>query len=163
MAVATPDRTSSDILVGMGQVTLAEAPARLHAILGSCVAIAVFHPRQKIAALAHVVLAAAMGRGGSPGKYADTAVPHILAAMKAAGAGPAGLVAKIAGGANMFAHRGPLQIGDSNIQAVLAALSAHGIAVSARDVGGNAGRRVILVPASGELIVECAGKPPRVL
>jgi chemotaxis protein CheD len=163
MAAATLECTASEILVGMGQVTLAEAPARLRAILGSCVAVAVFHPRHQLAALAHVVLPAAMGRSGPPGKYADTALPHILAAMKAAGVGPAGLVAKIAGGANMFAHRGPLQIGDGNIQAVLAALSAHGIAVIGRDVGGNAGRRVTLCPASGELVVECAGKPPRVI
>jgi chemotaxis protein CheD len=135
----------------------------LKAILGSCVAVAVYHPSRQVGAMAHVVLPASSGHAASPGKFADTAVPHLIELLRAAGAGPLGLVAKLAGGANMFGHAGPLQIGDKNIEAVLAALAQCGVRPVARDVGGAGGRRVTFFPETGQLSVESVGQPLRSL
>jgi chemotaxis receptor (MCP) glutamine deamidase CheD len=63
----------------------------------------------------------------------------------------------------MFSSGGPLQVGDSNVQAVLRALQAARIAVAAQHVGGNKGRRVHLDAATGALTVEIVGCPASLL
>jgi len=149
--------------VGMGQIAVAEAPALLCSVLGSCVGLALYHPRFKTGAYAHVVLPTASGRGALPGKFADTAVPHMLAELSKAGVPRQGLVAKIAGGACMFGVSGPLQIGDNNIEAVQTLLAKENIQIIAKDVAGQNGRRVTLDCSTGELLVEIAGKTKKIL
>jgi len=149
--------------VGMGQIVAAPSPARLRAVLGSCVGVAIHCPRRRLGVLAHVVLPDSSGRSDSPGKYANTAVPEMLRALTRAGAPTSGLAAKLAGGASMFGHEGPLQIGDANVQAVVEALQKAGGRVAARDVGGRVGRRVTLDCETGQFTIEIVGQPPRVL
>ncbi len=150
-------------MVGMGQAIAACAPLRLWSILGSCVAVALCDPRRRVSALGHVVLPAASGRTGMPGKFADTAVPHMLHLLREKGVPSQGLVAKIAGGARMFGHSMPLEVGESNIQAIVHALESVDIRVAARDVGGSRGRRITLDCSTGGLLIEVLGSPPLTL
>lgn len=149
--------------VGMGQIAAARKPARLSAVLGSCVGVAIYHPRLGVGGLAHVVLPRANGRSDNPGKFADTAVPALLQELLRLGVPPAGLVAKIAGGACMFQMRGPLQIGDANIEAVRQALAQANIRLGGQHVGGTTGRRVVLDCSDGSLRVEIAGRSVEIL
>jgi chemotaxis protein CheD len=86
-----------------------------------------------------------------PAKYADSAVPILVEEMRRRGAtGP--LVARLAGGAKMFAalfSSGGINMGERNIRATRAALYKLGIPVVAADVGGEFGRSVRVVPATG--------------
>ncbi len=149
--------------VGMGQLAIAGRPGRLTAVLGSCVGVALYHPRLRVGAMAHVVLPESCGRAAPAGKFADTAVPEMIRELQKRGANPAGLVAKIAGGACMFGAGGPLQIGEDNVRAVLSALARAGVRVAAQDTGGKTGRRVTLDTETGSLLVETAGKSPQTL
>ena len=63
----------------------------------------------------------------------------------------------------MFGADGPLQIGDSNVDAVRAVLAKEGIRIVAEDVGGQKGRRVILDCSTGELLIEIAGHARKTL
>lgn len=162
MTTLATNSTVKDTLVGMGQIAAGRPPERMRAVLGSCIGLAIYHPRLKTGAMAHVVLPDSAGRGGPPGKFADTAVPEMLRQLGRLGVPAAGLAAKMAGGANMFNGSGPLQIGDANAQAVLQALRAAGIRVLAQETGGTCGRRVTFDCAGG-LSVECTGQPPRML
>lgn len=143
--------------VGMGQVCVARAPDTLHSVLGSCMGVALYHPRLRIGALAHVVLPQSSGRPGTPGKFADTAVPYMLELLREEGALGGGLTAKLAGGASMFGSGGPMQVGTSNLEAVLQALAKAQIAVVGQHVGGIKGRRIRFDCETGELQVEIAG------
>ena len=149
--------------VGMGQVVVAGQPDCLTAVLGSCIGVAIYHERLRIGALAHVVLPESNGRTTTPGKFADTAIPYMLDLLKQRGAHAPVLVAKLIGGACMFGGKGPMQVGESNMQAVLKALQAAHVRVAAKDVGGNAGRRVLLDCQTGLLTVNTVGNPPRTL
>jgi len=151
--------TAESRSVGMGQVLAARKPASLHAILGSCVGVALYHPRFGVGILGHVVLAQSGGRAAAPGKFADTAVPYMLDQIEQLAGSRAGILAKIAGGASMFGTTDALQIGQTNISAVEQALGKAGIRIVARDVGGNKGRRITLQCATGELLVQVAGAP----
>ncbi len=155
VAVAAETKT-----VGMGKVAVAGEHARLTAVLGSCIGVAVHHLRSRRGALAHVVLPDSDGRATAPGKFADTAVPYILSQL---GVPPTSLTAKIVGGARMFGTKGPMQIGETNIKAVVEALDKAGVRLAARDVGGRSGRRIALDCETGELTVETVGNPPKTL
>jgi chemotaxis protein CheD len=163
MAFGTTTELVENKAVGMGQIAVAQAPARLTSVLGSCVGVAMYHPRMHLGCLAHVVLPRASGSVAAPGKFADSAVPHMLQLLEKQGANRGGLVVKICGGACMFNTTGPLQIGDANIEAVTAVLQAAGLHIAARDVGGTAGRRVALDCSTGQLTVDTAGSHSRIL
>jgi chemotaxis protein CheD len=83
--------------------------------------------------------------------------------LQSRGAAPAGLVAKIAGGARMFGDGVFARIGEANSQAVLDALQSAGIRVAGCDVGGDAGRRISFDLATGEVTVESIGRGPRTI
>lgn len=144
--------------VGMGQIVLAHAPEQLTTVLGSCVGLALYHPRCKVGILGHIVLPHSGGNDAHPGKFADTAVPYMLWRMAEEGAPAGGLVAHVAGGSRMFGNSGPMRIGESNVKAVLQALAAAGIKVVSSDVRGEKGRRVALDCQTGQFTVESVGQ-----
>jgi chemotaxis protein CheD len=163
MITSAASHPVKEILVGMGQLAAGRAPQRLRAILGSCIGLALYHARRQTGVLAHIVLPDSAGRDGAPGKFADTAVPQMLAMLREQSVPTCGLTAKLAGGANMFHGSGPLQIGEANAAAVAAALERAGLRVAAQDVGGARGRHIDFDCASGVMIVQCAGRPTRTL
>ncbi|MEX2185649.1 MAG: chemotaxis protein CheD [Pirellulales bacterium] len=156
-AIAEAKKTSAAQTAGMGQAVVGHAGTSLVAVLGSCIGVAMYHPRLHVGALAHVVLPDSNNRTGPPAKFADTAIPYLLQLLKNEGVGSAGLTVKLAGGASMFASSGPMQIGAANLEAVTKALEAAGLRVAAQQVGGPKGRRVTLDCQSGEFVVEIAG------
>ncbi len=149
--------------VGMGEIVVAQAPVRLAAVLGSCVGVAMYSPRLRLGGLAHVVLPRANGAVANPGKFADTAVPHLLGLMERKGAVRSELIIKIAGGACMFGKGGPLQIGDANAEVVKEVLQQAGLRIAGQDTGGTQGRRVELDCGTGELHIDCVGMPRKTL
>jgi chemotaxis protein CheD len=155
--------TSENKMVGMGQIVLARPPTTLSAVLGSCIGVVLYHPRLRVGALGHVVLPDSKGRAASGAKFADQAVPAMVQELEKQGAHRAGMVAKMAGGASMFGTPGPMQVGLANAEAVTQALDALGIRLGAQDVGGIKGRRVCFDPATGRVVVEVVGQPPRIL
>jgi chemotaxis protein CheD len=147
-----------EIVVEMADFAVASGDTIIStAGLGSCVAVAIHDPTTRFAGLAHILLPSA-GIGSPPmrpAKYADTAVPILVEEMRRRGAtGP--LVARLAGGARMFAalfSSGGINMGERNIRATRAALYKLGIPVVAHDVGGEYGRSVRVLAATGSMTV----------
>ena len=163
MTTMTMKDSAREMLVGMGQVAAGRTPERMKSVLGSCIGLALYHPRMKTGVMSHIVLPDSAGRTGTPCKFADTAIPEMLRLLKELNTPAHGLTAKFAGGANMFGGSGPLQVGDANAEAVTRALQNAGIHIAGQDVGGTKGRRVIFDCDSGEMTVECAGQPASTL
>lgn len=147
-------------LVGMGQVAVFTLPETARAVLGSCVGVAIYDETIKLAAMAHVVLPNSEGRNpGTPGKYADTAIEFMRDSLLQRGANPRRLIAKIAGGANMFVGKGPFQIGSQNVDAVRSGLASRTIRLAGEHLGGTHGRRVTFDLTTCKLVIEVAGQP----
>jgi chemotaxis protein CheD len=126
--------------------------------LGSCVAIMLHDPVARIGGLAHVLLPETRDSEppANPAKFANTAVPHLVAAMRRSGADPGRLRARLVGGASMFGlllSQDRLHTGVRNLNAARAALSAAGIPVDGEEVGREHGRSVYFYPASGRVRV----------
>lgn len=147
----------------MGQIVVVTGDATARAVVGSCIALSLFHASNKTLALAHIVLPSSSDRSGPPGKFADTAIPFMIDALARHGALPKDLVAKMVGGASMFSTSGPLQIGIANQQRVVELLEELHIPLAGRHVGGTKGRRITCNPANGAVTVELVGQPPIVL
>lgn len=151
--------TVSPILVRVSELAVALAPARLTALgLGSCVAVALHDPEAMVGGMAHVLLPVppASRPVANPGRYAATAVPALVSRMVSAGADPARLVARMAGGGAMFAGLSAprsFPVGTRNVAAMHEALSAAGIPLAGEWVGGDFGRSMSLDVASGRVEV----------
>lgn len=135
--------------------------------LGSCVAIALWDRAARAAGLAHVLLPdPTLSRDGTnPAKFARTAVPALVDALRTAGA-PGPYVAKLAGGASLFGEllrTSGINMGARNIEASREALATAGIPIIAEDVGGDFGRSVYLTPADGVVQVRSLARGDRVL
>ena len=162
MASCTVIETTGQQSVGMGQIKFGKGPVQFHSVLGSCVGVGLYHARSKVGALAHVVLPTSTGDSTAPGKFADQAIPHMLDHFTRNGIPQSGLVAKIVGGACMFGANGPMQIGETNIEAVQKLLKDAGIPVIASDLGGSNGRRIDFSCEDGSLTVATVGNPTKV-
>jgi chemotaxis protein CheD len=126
--------------------------------LGSCVAIALHDPSARVGGLAHILLPSpALSRStDNAAKFPQSAVPRLLELMTARGASSKRVVARIVGGASMFASLAPsgtIQMGERNVVATRQALSASGLPLVAEAVGGDFGRTVRLFVGDGRLEV----------
>ena len=148
--------------VAIGQIGVA-ASGVLRTFVGSCVALILQDRRRGVAALAHVMLPASNDTAAPPGKCADTAVPEMLRLLARCAGQPPACTAKLVGGAKMFAFGTGTPIGAQNVTALEAALGAAGIPITARDCGGDCGRRVTVDVATGVVTVETVGRPPLTL
>lgn len=131
--------------------------------LGSCIGLVIYDPERRLAGMAHVMLpdSTQARESAQPGKFADTAVDALVLGLVERGARRAKLVAKMAGGAQMFGTIPSLNVGERNAQAVRGALQKKCIPVLACDVGGSSGRTIHFEVATGELWVRSRGGEAR--
>jgi len=144
------------IKVGMADLNVGNNGAIIRTTgLGSCVGLTLYDAQLKLGGMAHIMLPSSeIAREGqlNVAKYADTAVPELIEQLKSKGASVGRLVAKMAGGAQMFAFTNgsdSMRIGPRNVEATKLALTQLGIPLIAEDTGGNYGRTVELDSATG--------------
>jgi len=134
--------------------------------LGSCVAIMLHDASSGTGAMAHVLLPSrSLARDATnPAKFPDTAVPFLVERLRALGADPRRLVAKLAGGASMFAQLmtpGSVQMGERNLVATRKALRTAAIPLTAEAVGGTGGRSVRFYVRDGRVLIRAVGTDER--
>lgn len=161
------------IKVGMADLATCKSPDALTTLgLGSCVGIALYDPTTKISGLAHIMLpdSTKIKNNQNIAKFADTGIEELIRQMVKLGASKPRLVAKIAGGAQMFAFKSTtsqtsdmLQVGARNVEAVKTVLKREGIRLLAEDTGLNYGRTVEFYSESGQLLIKRVGKESKTI
>lgn len=150
----------TDIFLQPGEFFVGDATMRLRTMLGSCVAITLWHPHARIGAMSHFLLA----NRGRPkvvseeldGSYGDEALELMIRGLKKEGVEPQGCEAKIFGGGNMFPMTPKLlayPIGLRNGEAAHRMLAEKGIAVRREHLYGDGHRQVIFDIATGAVWV----------
>jgi len=151
------------IRVGMADLKVARHPSILTTLgLGSCVGITLYDPKTKIVGMVHIMLpwSQIATVNTNRAKFADTGIADLLAEMISLGANRKEIVAKIAGGAQMFKFAGSnesLNIGARNSEATRQVLKELGIPILAEDVGGTHGRTIEISSEDGRLMVKTIG------
>jgi chemotaxis protein CheD len=144
----------------MGEMDVAMNDGVLRTLLGSCIGLALYDRKHKVAGLAHIVLPTSREATESPGKFVDTAIPSLVRDMEQLAGLALKPIAKIAGGANMFSTSAERTIGLQNIEASERLLAQLRIPIVARHCGGQQGRRMSLDTQTGRVLVEIVGLDP---
>ena len=136
--------------------------------LGSCVAIMLHDPQREAGGMAHILLPSRSlaHDATNPAKFPDSAVPLLVERLRALGADPRRLVAKLAGGASMFSQLmtpGTIQMGERNIVAARSALRAASIPIVREAVGGERGRSIRFHVKDGRVEIRSVGADAEVI
>ena len=159
---------SNQITVGISDLNVVKKPDKLITYaLGSCIGICLYDARTGVSGMSHIMLPSSMEcmQNDNKLKFADTAIVLLIRKMEEAGALKSRIVAKIAGGAQMFkvdttygAGESIMNIGKRNIAAVKKTLEEVNIRILAEDVGLNYGRTVEFNSETGIMTVRTIGK-----
>lgn len=157
------------IKVGMADLKVCISPNSVTTLgLGSCVGVAIRDTVNKVGGLAHVMLpdSTAIHNNTNIYKFADTGITELVRLMEEAGAKRSRMVAKLAGGAQMFAFQNKndlVRVGDRNVEASIKKLKELGIPIVAKDTGESYGRTVIFYPETGDYVIRAVGKEEKVI
>ncbi len=149
-----------EIFLQPGDLHWGGAGTRIRTILGSCVAVTIWHPRKKVGGMCHIMLPSrAPQQKVTPpawetsGRYADEAIALMMDEMAALKIKSEECQVKVFGGSNMFSRlnlKANHQIGDKNLEAVFELLKKNGFNIHANNYGGEDARYVIFDVWSGD-------------
>jgi chemotaxis protein CheD len=158
-----PQEGSQDINLNPGDFYFGVAPIRLRTLLGSCVAITLWHPRLRLGGMCHFVLPRRTRprTGALDGHYADEVMDLFMARLRATGTTPDQYQAKIFGGGSMFelpdtgraAPTDVFEVAQNNVQSARTLLRQYGFPVVAEHLGGTGHRNIVFDIGSGDVWV----------
>ncbi|MGN1179854.1 MAG: chemotaxis protein CheD [Suilimivivens sp.] len=160
---------SEVIKVGMADMAVCSGDDAVTTLgLGSCIGIAIRDPGTGIGGLVHIMLpdSTEIRNNANRPKFADTGIEDLVDAIVKKGGNRSRLVAKIAGGAQMFAtssKNDTIRIGDRNAAASRKKLEEMKIPLLADDTGKTYGRTVIFYPKTGDYVIRAIGMPEKVI
>lgn len=157
------------IVIHAGDLVFGKGNRKIKTLLGSCIAITLWHPRHKLGGMCHFALAkkpANVPASGKPdARYAEDCIRLFRKLAEARGTRLSEYRASIYGGGDMLASsrlasdsefievdRSP--VGDANAAQAFALLVAEGVSISEADVGEQGYRRVEFNPVSGRAKVD---------
>lgn len=149
------DEAVATVYLHPGQIYTTAETALVTTVLGSCVAVCLFDPVALVAGMNHFLLPSGPG-GTNDLRYANIAMPRLLAAMTAKGAALDRVIAKVFGGACVIpGFSGARQaIGATNVAAAHQALAQSGIEIRAEQTGGKRGRKLLFHTGHGAAYVK---------
>jgi len=155
--------TNNTIKVGMADLQHSRHPGVLVTLgLGSCVGVALYDRTTRIIGLAHIMLpwSGQAKNNTNAAKFADTGIKLLYSRMISSGALKGSIVAKLAGGAQMFSFSGGsdmMRVGQRNVEAAKIVLKDLGIPVVSEDTGGTYGRTIEFFSEDGRLMIKTIG------
>lgn len=132
----------------------ADGVRRVSVILGSCVAVTLWHPRLRYGGMCHFVLPQRAPRPPErDGRYGEEAIELLVRATERAGSVLQQYEAGIFGGANLFAGAATVttDVGAQNVELARRQLEQHGLVPRRVELLGTEQRHLSLDLASGAL------------
>lgn len=154
-----------DIFLQPGDFYFGDSQTRIRTLLGSCVAITIWHPKKHIGGMCHYMLPRRPRHKSSDildGRYAEDVMQLFMQELKRTKTKPFEYTAKLFGGGNMFsqinkktAHK---QISTQNIDFGRNVMTQYGFKVHAEDMGGAGHRNIVFDVWSGDVWVRRPGQ-----
>ncbi len=139
-----------------GELVIAEEPVMVKSVLGSCIAVTMFHPATRVAAICHGMLP--NGGKSDSFKYVDSSICYMMRYFDFLKISRNEIEAKLFGGSDMFTSAQPsvrnLTVGWQNISVATRCLKENGLALAASDVGGKRGRKLIFKSDTGDVYIK---------
>jgi chemotaxis protein CheD len=138
-----------------GQMYFGGRAASMKTLLGSCLALTLWHPGKRIGGMCHFLLPSRQRRPGEPldGRYGDEAVEAMVSMLDLTGTRPTEYVAHLYGGADTMPEGGGVRfnVGERNIEQGWKLVDHYGFQLEGIDVGEDVPRTVTLTLATGEV------------
>jgi chemotaxis protein CheD len=154
------DSLVMDVFLQPGEYYFGDQETRIRTLLGSCVAITMWHPERRIGGMCHCLLPERAGPAqadGLDGRYVDEAIAWLLCEAVRDDSNPADYHVKLFGGGNMFGKLGVtsnVQIGNKNAITAQRILAGIGLSAKATDLGGQVHRSLIFEVGTGDVWVK---------
>ncbi|MCP4695772.1 MAG: chemotaxis protein CheD [Gammaproteobacteria bacterium] len=148
-----------EVFLRPGEFYFGEADTRIRTILGSCVAITMWHPRRRVGGMCHYMLPrpGRKARSNKPdGRYAEDAIQLFLDELAKRSTKCREYQIKVFGGGNMFPTLAKQQInniGERNMKIGQELLRVHGFRIHTTHMGGPGYRRIVFNVNTGEVQV----------
>lgn len=151
-----PARPGQVLNLLAGQLYFGQSPASLRTLLGSCVALTLWHPTRRLGGMCHFLLPSRPVRsdsGGPDGRYGDDAIGWLVHALASAGTRPSDYHTGLYGGADTLPDAAGVKfnIGERNIEFGWRLIEHHGFDLSEVDVGDSVPRTIELTLATGRV------------
>lgn len=158
-----PCRTS--VYLKQGEYYISDGgPVQVRTVLGSCVTVTLFCPVLNIGGITHSLLPfpfpGACHTAETTGRYVDSSIRHVFGRMAAKGVSFRTMEVKIFGGSQMFSQapskpvQNGLNIGRRNVETALKIIQELGLNITATDVGGIHGRKLVFFPHRGDVWIK---------
>lgn len=145
-----------EVFLQPGDLYFGDRHTRIRTLLGSCVSLVLWHPQQLLGGMCHYMLPSRRHRGRQlDGRYADEALHLLLKEIRTSGTHAKDYRISLFGGGNMFGALTQRNIGETNINAGLELLAAHGLHCHAKHAGGDGYRNLIFDVWSGQVSLRC--------
>ncbi len=135
------------ITINMGEFYASREPEVIYTLLGSCIAVCLFDPVQKIGGMNHFLLPgeAHLGQFNNSARYGINAMEHLINRIVELGGVRKRLQAKLFGGGHVLAVVSKeYGVGDKNIKFAREYLANEKIRIISEDVAGEDTRRIYL-------------------
>jgi len=147
-----------EIFVQPGEYYFGDSDTRIRTILGSCIAICLWHPKRQIGGMCHYMLSGwandqPFSGNPTPAKYAEDSMQLFLRDIKKNQTRPEEYQAKIFGGGYMMSGTAEKEsgVGAKNITAAHKILKENGIKIVGENTGENVHRKIFFDIWNGEV------------
>ena len=154
----------SETFLHPGDFLFSAAPARIGTLLGSCVAITMWHPARRVGGMCHIMLPGRNRQVGSTldPRYADEAVERFAVEAWRRKISLSGFRVKLFGGGRMYGKERANfpDVGRRNVVAADRALGRIGFVATHEHVGGTAHRRLHFDLLTGDVWLAVSNRQP---
>jgi chemotaxis protein CheD len=146
-----------EIFLKPGEMHWGDTDTRVRTILGSCVALCLWHPNLKIGGMCHYLLPSRRVRNSDEpldGRYGDEAMEMLMKELEKTHTKPKDYQVKMFGGSNMFSEilkDVNINVGEKNIQKADELVKKYGFNVASKDMGGTEHRSILFDIWNGDV------------
>lgn len=159
----------SEVFLHPGDLWFGGEQTRVRTILGSCVAVTLWHPQRRIGGMCHYMLPDGSRRGKRrDGRYAEEAISLLRDQVVLYRTLPHEYEAKLFGGGNMFnlpssSNRECTTVSDRNIAIARQLMARYGFRIKAEHLGGQGHRNIIFEVDNGDVWVRQTPLQPKIV
>jgi len=143
-----------------GELVITKKPTIAVTVLGSCVSAIMYSARLQIGAMCHGVLPADNGKSNEDDyfRYVDNSIHYMIEALSGMGLTISEIDVKLFGGANRLLPDSDriqaINVGKRNAEVAMDIIKSTGMNLSAFDLGGSQGRKVIFYTHTGKVLMK---------
>lgn len=155
------DEFALEIFLHPGDLYFGRAPTIISTLLGSCVAATLWHPKEKIGGMCHIILPESP-EGVCEMRYGDCAIAEFVKQVTKFNTMTKDYDVHIYGGSDMFPDMqksSGMKIGDRNIEKTKELLKLYKFQVKEIDTGGSNSRKIKLDLSDGSVWARKTSKP----